>query len=179
MSIETEIQPVGSPAVGAPPAVAAKCSASRRAVALGAFTSAYAGLVHLVVAPEHLGHWWVFGVFMIAVGVGQIGLAGWVLRRPGTSSAMVGILGSLAIVAVYFVAHTRGIDIGPAGDDGHGGGHDAETAGPAAIAATVGELVTIGAFITLLPLMLRRRVVNLLGALGLGAWALWLLGGLG
>ncbi len=177
MTFTTEARPPADADLAAPDAEAPRAVRSP-AVWLAAATSAYAGVIHLVVAPEHLRHWWGFGLFMLAVGLGQLGLAWWIVRRPAAVAATVGIVGSVAVVAVYLVAHTRGLDIGPA-VDGHGGGHDAETAGPAAIAATIGELVTIGALVTLLSLTLRRRVVNGLGALGLGAWVVWLLGGLG
>ena len=122
---------------------------------------------------------------MIVAGLAQLGLAWWVARRPGAPAAIVGIVGSLVIVTLYLLDHTRGLPIGPSPVDlaeGHAvalGFTRAERTGPAAVAATVAELVTICGLVTLLPLTLRRRVVNLLGALGLGAWIAWLLGGLG
>jgi hypothetical protein len=155
-----------------------------RAVWLASGATAYAGIVHFAVAPEHLRHWWVFGVFMIVAGVAQIALAARIVRRPTPAVALAGIIGSLVIVALFVIDHTRGLGIGPSGIDlagGHaegvlGGG---EPAGPAAIAATIGELATVAALVTLLGPVVRRRVVNAVAGLGLAAWVAWLLGGLG
>jgi len=83
----------------------AQCSAAGLAIA--------AGLLHFEVAPHHFQETLVFGIFMLIVGVAQ--LAGGLLLLARPSGALVGGLvgGTVLLLALYAVAHTTGLPIGP------------------------------------------------------------------
>lgn len=158
---------------------------------VAALISAGVGAVHLSVAVEHLGHWWVYGAFFLAVGVFQFGFAAVLLRRPTWPVALTGIVVNVCIVLVYVVSRTVGLpiappegseghDAGPAGQSAHGGGiGNPEGVGALDLAATAGELVLIALLVTLLTPRLRTATCNALLVLGLGLWALRLSGVLG
>ncbi len=74
-----------------------------------------AGLIHLMVVPEHMEEWAGYGVFFLVVGVGQLLYAA-LLLRPGldTTWLVAGIIGHLLIVVLYLVTRTIGIPfLGP------------------------------------------------------------------
>jgi hypothetical protein len=77
------------------------------------FASLGAGLIHLAVVQEHLDEYWLFGVFFIVLGVGQIlwAVAALALDRPPWLRTMA--YGNLAVVALWAVTRTVGLPIGP------------------------------------------------------------------
>ncbi len=156
-----------------------------------ATVSAAVGAIHLSVAPEHLGHWWVYGWFFVVVGVFQIGFAAVILRRPSARVALAGIVANVLVVLVYVASRTVGLPIAPmegaaGAGDGHAqeGGHGPgawhpEAVGMLDLAATAGEVVVVAMLVSLLPTRPRAATCNGLLALGLMLWALRLSGAMG
>ena len=95
------------------------------ATVVAAMLSVGVGTVHLVLVPEHLEHWWVFGTFFLAVGLFQMGYAAAVLWRPTWPVALLGIVRNLAIVLTYVASRTVGLPVTPPADAeaDEGGGH--------------------------------------------------------
>lgn len=92
-----------------------------------AATLVVAGIVHLSLGPEHLAESLVLGSAMFAAGVGQLGLAILMLRRPSLALPLVLTIAlNAAIVAAYLVAVTVGLPIidGPATGGMAGMGED-------------------------------------------------------
>ena len=73
-----------------------------------------AAAIHFVVAPDHVHEYVPFGVFFFIVASAQVLLAVELVARPSRSLAVVGTLGSLALVALWAVSRTTGLPIGPA-----------------------------------------------------------------
>ena len=69
-----------------------------------------AALVHLSQVAGHLDEWWGYWAFFLTVGFGQI-LYSLALPGIGERSSLLyaGILGNLAVVALWFVTRTAGI----------------------------------------------------------------------
>ncbi|MGH2920023.1 MAG: hypothetical protein ACRDLS_15690 [Solirubrobacteraceae bacterium] len=94
-----------------------------------------AGVIHAVAMIDHVDHYWLYGVFFLAVTYAQVLWAIRVYRRPpGRRVLVAGAVGSLLIVAVWLVTRTVGVPVGPeAGDP--------EPAGAMDIMATLDQLV--------------------------------------
>lgn len=77
--------------------------------------SVIAGLIHISVTPEHIEEWIGFGVFFIVVWTCQLLFALiLILVRPVRGEILwAGILGNLAIIALWVVTRTVGIPLGP------------------------------------------------------------------
>lgn len=163
------------------------------ATVVAATLSVGVGTVHLVLAPEHLEHWWVFGSFFLAVGLFQMGYAAAVLWRPTWQVALVGIVVNVAVVLTYVASRTVGLPIEPPeggahddtlASDGHGeatpvtGAGYTEAVGPVDLATTAAELVLIGLLVGLLPERLRSVTGNGLLLVGGALWGLRISGAL-
>lgn len=144
-------------------------SGAGTAVYAASALSMAAALIHLWALPEHFAEWWGYGGFILAAALAQGGFGVMILRYPARLLSLAGIMGNLAIVALYLATRTYGVPLGP-----HAG--EVELAGVLDIAATVAELGVILALVTLLEGAHRRMVVNSLLILGLAAWALRLTG---
>jgi hypothetical protein len=72
-----------------------------------------AGLVHLVVLPEHAQESPVFGVFFGLAAAGQLGYSAVVARRPSRQLLQAGVLGELGLLAVWLMSRTVGVPLGP------------------------------------------------------------------
>lgn len=59
-----------------------------------------AGVIHLVLIPEHFGERFVYGVFFLAAAF-QLALGRLLLRRPASWVVQAGALGSLALLAAW------------------------------------------------------------------------------
>jgi hypothetical protein len=68
-----------------------------------------AALVHAWVIPEHFGEWWGYGAFFLVVAVAQVCLSDGLLYRPRPRLFLAGIVGNLAVVALYVATRTVGI----------------------------------------------------------------------
>ncbi|MBP8292696.1 MAG: hypothetical protein KAX65_07980 [Caldilineaceae bacterium] len=77
--------------------------------------SAAAGVVHLLVTPEHFEEWIGYGLFFLIAGLTQMLFAVVLLRQPANRALLLaGIAGNALIVALWVVTRTAGIPIGPA-----------------------------------------------------------------
>lgn len=122
----------------------------RRWEVTGGFGAILASLVHGVVTPAHFAEWWGYGYFFLVATAAQaiLGLA-LVLDAFERASdrrivAIVGLIGTLSLIALYVVTRTLGVPLaGPALGEVEG----IDGAGVAAVAA---ELVTAVALARLL-----------------------------
>ncbi|MGQ0631568.1 MAG: hypothetical protein ACT4P1_11030 [Sporichthyaceae bacterium] len=86
---------------------------SRPLLALAAFASTGAGVVHLAVAPEHRD-WWASVAFFAALGAFQIGWATLVLFRPiAPRIVFLGAIVNVAALMTWVISRTSGIPFGP------------------------------------------------------------------
>ena len=83
-------------------------------LALAAACSVVAAVVHVVVMPEHLDEYWLFGLFFGALAALQLGYAGMLAVRPSRRLLVAGALVNASTVAVWLVSRTVGLPIGPA-----------------------------------------------------------------
>src|SRR5579884_1393000 len=84
-----------------PDARAVRARHERLATLAAAVTVALAGLIHLVLIPEHFAERFLYGVVFTAMALFQLTLAWLLLRRPGPRVYRAGIWGSGLIVLVY------------------------------------------------------------------------------
>jgi hypothetical protein len=165
---------------------------------------AAAGL-HLAAAVEHAGAHDVVVGFFLFVAFAQLGLGAWVIvsswagLRPDVRLVTLALLGTVALVGLYLLAHTTDLLAAFSAHDtaSHGGGTDApqghstatgavalglepvpvrEPAGLLGTATVTVEMVTVLALTAALPARWKGRAVNGLLLLGGLAWALWLAG---
>ena len=78
-----------------------------------AFASLGAGIIHLAAVSEHAAHWWLYGVFFLVLGVGQIAWAvqaieGGSLPDPRSYAAL-----NAGVIGLWFVSRTTGLPVGP------------------------------------------------------------------
>ena len=186
----------------APPAPPSSIRLRRWAWA-GAVTTWVAGMLHVLAAVDHLdagelvvGFFLVtaFGQLAAAVGLAIAGVTG---ERPAPA-LLAGLLAvTVGLLALYLVAHTTDLLAGvTAAEMGGPTGHEhPEPSGPVALSDTppvrgeppgllgtatvTAEVLSVLAFVALLPPRLRRLAGNALAVLGAGAWLLWLTGVLG
>ncbi len=128
-----------------------------RLEAAAGWISVAAGAIHGGVAQEHFADWWGYGAFFVAAALAQV-LFGLLLVTRGLETPtwpwarvrgpvfVAGIIGNLAILALWAVTRTAGIPwFGP----------EAGTVEPAGAADSLAALVE-GALVILLALLLRR-----------------------
>ena len=77
------------------------------------FASLGAGLVHFSVVREHLGEWWLFGVFFIGLGSLQVLWAVATLSRDRVPFPRLVVLANTATLVLWAVTRTVGLPIGP------------------------------------------------------------------
>jgi len=93
--------------------------APRSRASTAALASTLAGLslgaaaIHFWVVPEHLAEWPAAGVFFIALGIFQVAWALAYVWRPSRPVIAVGVLVSLATVALWAVSRTIGLPFSP------------------------------------------------------------------
>src|SRR5215207_66576 len=132
------------------------CRMERTRVFLyAAALSLITALAHVWAMPEHLEEWWGYGAFFLIAAAVQAcyGLA--LLRRPGRSLLLLGVVGNLAIVSLWAVTRTVGIPfVGP-----HAG--EVESVGALDLLATMAELALVTVLLAALLRSARRtEVVN-------------------
>jgi hypothetical protein len=89
-------------------------SRSRASLLYGAaLLSAEAAAIHFAVAKTHFEEYALFGVFFLVAGIAQLGWALLVLVRPLRSVLWLGVLGNLAIAALWAVDRIWGLPLGP------------------------------------------------------------------
>lgn len=77
--------------------------------------SVTAGIIHAYYMPEHFEMWVGYGVFFLAVTICQVLLALVLLAvRPVHPMVLwAGIMGNISIIAMWIVARTMGLPLGP------------------------------------------------------------------
>jgi hypothetical protein len=177
---------------------------------VAASSAVAAGGLHIAAAAQHVGtHDLVVGFFLVVAFV-QLGLGAWIVvsswagAQPDVRLVALALIGTVALVGLYVVAHTTDLLAAFQVHDaagGHGGttgapqGHATETVGPVALSlepavsrepvtplgtATVAvEMVTVLALTALLPGRWKSGAANALLLLGAATWVLWLVGVLG
>jgi hypothetical protein len=177
---------------------------------VAAVSAAAAGGLHVAAAVEHLGTHDLAVAFFLVVALLQLGLGAWVAVStwagvgPDVRLLTLALVGTVALVGLYLVAHTTDLlavfHVDHAAGAGHHGttgapqGHSTETSGPVALgaepvaargpvgllgtAAVTLEMASVLAFVALLPGRWRNHAANALLVLGGAAWVLWLTGAL-
>lgn len=77
--------------------------------------SAVAGIIHVIVTPAHFEEWIGYGIFFLIAAAFQLLLAFvLVVAYPVRRGVLwAGILGNLAIIAMWVVTRTMGVPLGP------------------------------------------------------------------
>ena len=157
---------------------------TQAAVRLAAALTATAAVIHLWVAPEHLTHWWAAGVFFIALAAGQALFALAIRRQATPRIVLAGIVANVGVVSLWAASRTWGLPLGPTLEDAAGHADTAmwgsvphaaavpEPLGLLDVTATVLELATVVALVSLLPDGIRTKTVHALCAVGIAIWAL-------
>lgn len=88
-----------------------------------AILSFVAGGLHLLAGPEHLEEWWAYGLFFFVAAAAQAayglvlftqGIEGWGGWRVVRANVyLAGIVGTLAIIALWVLSRTLGVPVGP------------------------------------------------------------------
>jgi hypothetical protein len=147
----------------APSTGTAAISTLRPAVCLAALLSFASGWVHLAYTESHFRAWWAYGVFFLAVGLGQALFGATLLRWPSRWLALAGIAANLGVVAMYVVSRTIGVPVGPEANVAH-------QAKAVDLLTTAGEIVLVGVLLGLLGRTARRRALNVILVLGVLLW---------
>jgi hypothetical protein len=127
--------------------------------------SLLAGVVHVWAAPQHFLPWWGYGIFFVVVGVAQLILGLWLLRRPGRSIVLASLVLNAVVVIIYVLSRTWGIPLGPhAGMIQYPGILDMATLGA--------EIGLIFALTAITEGMTRRIVMNAILVVALALWGL-------
>ncbi len=158
------LQPAAVPAAGRGAAESARLAAPAAAV-----LSMVGGWVHVANKTWHGEDWWAYGVFFLAMGVGQGLFAPLILRRQSPWLLVAGIAGNLAIIGMYVWSRTWGVPMGP-----HAG--VVEHTKVIDLATTAAEIVLVGILLAMAGSTLRRRVINTLLVAGTALWVLRLTG---
>ena len=161
--------------------------------------TAAAGVLHVLAAVDHLDTGDLVVAFFLVIALGQLAAAGGLAvsavtgqrPAPGPLTALLAV--TVALVALYVVAHTTDLLAGVLVPDSPLHEHS-EPTGPVALSATpvrgeppgvlgtatvTVELLSVLAFTALLPARGRRIAGNVLAVLGGATWLLWLTGVLG
>jgi hypothetical protein len=78
-----------------------------------ALASAGAGVIHLVVIPEHLEEFAPFGWGFLALGAFQLLWAGAIVLAPSRPVLFLGVIVSALTVGVWILSRTSGLPVGP------------------------------------------------------------------
>lgn len=106
--------------------------------------SLLAALFHLWVMPGHFAEWWGYGAFFLVAAAAQALFALLVLRAPQPWLLRAGIVGNLAIIALWVVTRTVGVPVfGP-----HAG--EVEAVGRLDVASKLAEAALVAVLAILL-----------------------------
>lgn len=121
-------------------------------VVLAAAATVVAGIVHLVVMPEHFEESVLYGSFFLVLAAGQATYAWCLLVSPSRPVLAAGVLGNSAVVALWLVTRTVGLPFGPFAGE-------VEAVGPLDLLAVTAELTMIVAAALLLARTQRRTAL--------------------
>ena len=113
--------------------------------------SAAAGMIHLSVASDHFGEYFLFGLFFVVVGIAQVTWAALVAIIGPVHRLLVLSLGNAFVVVLWIASRTTGVPLGP--DSGQ-----PEPVGYADVVTTVFEVALVLLAVALLS---RRRTTAL------------------
>jgi hypothetical protein len=113
--------------------------------------SAAAGMVHLSVASDHFGEYFLFGLFFVVAGVAQIAWAALVTAVGPVDRLLHLAVANALVVVLWVFSRTTGVPLGP-------GSGRPEPVGYADAVTTVCELATVALALALLS---RRRATRL------------------
>ncbi|HEX6543251.1 MAG TPA: multicopper oxidase family protein [Ktedonobacterales bacterium] len=88
---------------------------SQIAVNAAAVFTLSAAIIHFFVVPEHFQEYLLYGLFFIAAGIAQAGLALALVIVPSRRLYIAGLAGSLGMVALWMISRTVGLPFGPNG----------------------------------------------------------------
>jgi len=121
--------------------------------------SLIAGLIHLLVMPEHFEEWWGYGTFFLVAAVAQIGYVPILLRWPNQRVLILGVAGNSAIIFLYLLTRVAGIPLfGPEAGE-------VEEVGFVEVCATASEADIVVAMGALLLRRVSRRSTALMAPL--------------
>lgn len=83
-----------------------------RALMLAGVLAIVAGLIHILVAPEHFSEATEAGLFMVTVAAAQIASGILLVTRPSRTVLIAALVGSLLVGAIYIVSRTSGLPVG-------------------------------------------------------------------
>jgi hypothetical protein len=81
--------------------------------AAAAALSLSSAIAHLGVTEAHFQEWWAYGAFFLGCATAQALFAALILWRPRDWPAVLGIVGNLAVIAMYVYSRTNGPPLGP------------------------------------------------------------------
>jgi len=87
--------------------------AGDRRTAAMVLCSAGAGTIHAAVTPAHFQESVLFGLFFLAVTVGQMGVVVAALHRPSRLLWASAVAGNVVVLAVWALSRTAGLPLGP------------------------------------------------------------------
>jgi hypothetical protein len=111
-----------------------------------AVLSLLAGWIHVFFAPEHFEEWFGYGVFFVVASICQMLFSLMVATNtpPQRELLWAGILGNIALIALWGITRTIGIPFfGPSAGE-------VETVGPLDLTAQIAELALIACLMVLL-----------------------------
>jgi hypothetical protein len=73
--------------------------------------SAGAGLIHLMVTPEHFEQWVGYGLFFLGAAIAQLSYSLLLVWRLNRALLLAGIIGNGLILGLYLVTRTVGIPL--------------------------------------------------------------------
>ena len=82
-----------------------------RLLAATAVLSLVAAVIHISVIPEHFEEWWGYGLFFLLAAIAQALFAVAILHAPSRTLIWAGIIGNLAIFALWIATRTIGIPV--------------------------------------------------------------------
>ena len=83
----------------------------QRLLSSAALLSLAAAVIHVLVMPEHFEEWFGYGLFFLVAAAAQALYAVVLLRAPTATVLRVGIVGNLAIIALWVVTRTIGVPV--------------------------------------------------------------------
>jgi hypothetical protein len=75
--------------------------------------AAGAGTIHAAVTPQHFQESIAFGLFFLAVTVGQMSVVVFALHRPARALWASAVAGNIVVLAIWALSRTTGLPIGP------------------------------------------------------------------
>jgi hypothetical protein len=156
-----------------------------------------AGLVHVVVTPEHVDEWAPAGVLFAVVATAQLWLGQALWRGTARRVLPAAVLSTAGLIALYVVSRTVGLPFHSGGAAVSGGGHHGpllvpgghgngmpvipgseggstvEPVGLLDAVCVTAEFAALALLVGLMAVAQRRSVTNLLLAVGVCGWVAW------